>query len=107
MEVNEFKEKGCYVCLGKEFDQPFIPLDPDNGNLPARDPFLRCTNCDSEFPFPDIALLDDESWNYGHEHRSGNLAIPTTYYHSEVQFSEAAKARGWVNVDEEDVPRPG
>lgn len=107
MDLEDFKAKGCYSCGSFHFEQPKIAIDPDNGNMPVRDPYLLCMTCLSEYPFPDIELLDDESWEYGRCHREGSLAIPTTYYKSEAQFDEKAKARGFLIPDEEDVPRPG
>lgn len=107
MEIETFRSKGCYTCGGHNFEQPRIPLDPENGNMPVRDPYLLCMDCTSEYPFPDIDLLDDESWEYGKRHREGQMAIPTVYYQSKAQFDPLVAAKGFVTKDEEDVPRPG
>lgn len=127
MTPEQFKEKGCYVCgiQGTNLIAPRIPVDSDSTapvnnpksvmydpnaplqGIPVREPYLLCTNCDSEFPFEFIAQLDNDSWQYGYERRHGRNAVSSTVYNSEAQFNPEAMKRGFLTQEEEDVERPG
>lgn len=125
MTPEQFKQKGCYTCGSFNLEEPAIALDsaltaPINNpksvlynpnapvmGVPVREPYLRCVDCGTEYPFELISQLDDEGWQYGWDMRHNGNEIPTTVYHSEAQFSQEALQRGYMTKEEEDVARPG
>lgn len=125
MTPEQFKQKGCYTCGSYKLEEPRIAVDSDNlppinnpksvmynpeapvTGTPVREPYLRCVECTTEYPFELISQLDDEGWQYGWDNRHGDRAIPTTVYKSEAQFDPDVMAKGFMTKEEEDVARPG